>query len=168
MTQITVTPPAEVGFDPDRLERVASFARQMVDDDLMVGTDVLVARRGRVALRSIAGFADRESGTPVAEDTLWRFYSMTKPITSVAVMQLAEAGGLRLRDPLSEFLPSFADMEVFVGGTADSPETVPAERPITIAHLLTHTAGLTYSFLQQHTVDRDLPELGSRRTELLR
>lgn len=153
MTQITVTPPAEVGFDPDRLERVASFARQMVDDDLMVGTDVLVARRGRVALRSMAGFADRESGTPVAEDTLWRFYSMTKPITSVAVMQLAEAGGLRLRDPLSEFLPSFADMEVFVGGTADSPETVPAERPITIAHLLTHTAGLTYSFLQQHTVD---------------
>ena len=153
MTQITVTPPAELGFDPDRLDRVEAFARRFVDDDLMVGTDVLVARRGKVALRSMAGFADREAGTPVADDTLWRFYSMTKPITSVAVMQLAEAGKLRLRDPLSRFLPSFGSMEVFVGGTADDPETVPAERPITIAHLLTHTAGLTYSFLQQHTVD---------------
>ena len=69
MTQITVTPPAEVGFDPDRLDRVAAFARRFVDDDLMVGTDVLVARRGKVALRSTAGFADREAGTPVAEDT---------------------------------------------------------------------------------------------------
>ncbi|HJO79411.1 MAG: serine hydrolase domain-containing protein [Acidimicrobiales bacterium] len=153
MTQITVTPPAEVGFDPDRLERAASFARRFVEDDLMVGTDLLVARRGRVALRSTAGFADRESGTPVAEDTLWRFYSMTKPITSVAVMQLAEAGKLRLRDPLSEFLPSFTNMEVLVGGTAESPETVPAECPIRISHLLTHTAGFTYSFIQQHTVD---------------
>ncbi len=145
--------PGEVGLDPDRLQRVAAYAASFVDDGLMVGTDVLVARRGRVALRSTAGLADREAGLPVAEDTLWRLYSMTKPVTSVAVMQLFEAGLLRLRDPLQEFIPEFADTGVFAGGTASEPETVPVEEPITIAHLLTHTAGLTYPFIQQHPVD---------------
>ena len=132
---------------------MAVYAQRFVDDGLMVGTDVLVARRGRVVLRSTAGLADREAGAPGADDTLWRFYSMTKPITSVAVMQLVEAGRLRLRDPLHAFVPAFADTEVFVGGTAGRPETAPLTRPVTIADLLTHTAGLTYSFVQQHPVD---------------
>ena len=153
MTLETAASPAEVGFDPDRLQSVAVYAQRFVDDGLMVGTDVLVARRGRVVLRSTAGLADREAGAPVADDTLWRFYSMTKPLTSVAVMQLVEAGRLRLRDPLHAFVPAFADTEVFVGGTAGRPETAPLTRPVTIADLLTHTAGLTYSFVQQHPVD---------------
>ncbi|SVE44064.1 uncharacterized protein METZ01_LOCUS496918, partial [marine metagenome] len=89
------------GFDPDRLQRVADFTRALVDDGHLVGTDVLVARHGRVALRSMAGMADRERNVPVADDSLWRIYSMTKPITSVVVMQLVDEGRLRLRDPLS-------------------------------------------------------------------
>jgi len=114
---------------------------------------VLVARHGRVALRSMAGMADRERAVPVADDSLWRIYSMTKPITSVVVMQLVDEGRIRLRDPLSRFLPAFADQRVLVGGTADDPETVPAERAITIADLLTHTAGIGYSIMDRGPVD---------------
>ncbi|MEE2630537.1 MAG: serine hydrolase domain-containing protein, partial [Actinomycetota bacterium] len=89
--------PSEVGLDADRLQRVADFAGAFVEDGHMVGTDVLVARHGRVVLRSTAGLADRENAVAVADDTLWRIFSMTKPITSVAVMQLVEEGRLRLR-----------------------------------------------------------------------
>ena len=132
---------------------MADFARALVDDGHLVGTDVLVARHGRVALRSMAGMADRERDVSVAEDSLWRIYSMTKPVTSVVVMQLVEEGRIGLGDPLSRFLPAFADPRVLVGGTADDPETVPAERPITIADLLTHTAGLGYSIMDRGPVD---------------
>jgi CubicO group peptidase (beta-lactamase class C family) len=132
---------------------VADFAGAFVEDGHMVGTDVLVARHGRVVLRSTAGLADRENAVAVADDTLWRIFSMTKPITSVAVMQLVEEGRLGLRDPVAGVLPEFADPQVFVGGTADSPEVVPADRPITITDLLSHTSGLSYSILDQHPVD---------------
>ena len=145
--------PAGLGFDPDRLQRVADFAGAFVDDGRMVGTDVLVARHGQVVLRSTAGLADREHAVPVADDSLWRIFSMTKPVTSVAIMQLIEEGRVRLRDPLSLFLPAFTEMTVFAGGTVEAPETVPAERSITIADLLTHTSGLSYSILNQHPVD---------------
>ena len=145
--------PSEVGLDATRLGRVADFARAFVDDGHMVGTDVLVARHGRVVLRSTSGLADRENSVPVADDTLWRIFSMTKPITSVAVMQLVEEGRLRLRDPVSGVLPEFTEPRVFVGGTADVPEVVPADRPIAIADLLSHTSGLSYSILDQHPVD---------------
>ncbi len=153
MTSEPTGPGDAGGFDPDRLQRVADFTRALVDDGHLVGTDVLVARHGRVALRSMAGMADRERAVPVADDSLWRIYSMTKPITSVVVMQLVDEGRLRLRDPLSRFLPAFADSRVLVGGTADDPETVPAERAITIADLLTHTAGIGYSIMDRGPVD---------------
>ena len=152
MLQVDVHP-SEVGMDADRLGRVADFAGAFVEDGHMVGTDVLVARHGRVVLRSTAGLADRENAVAVAGDTLWRIFSMTKPITSVAVMQLVEEGRLRLRDPLADVLPEFADPQVFVGGTVDAPELVPADRSITIADLLSHTSGLSYSILDQHPVD---------------
>mgnify|MGYP001467989627 FL=1 len=152
MLQIDVHP-SEVGMDADRLGRVADFAGAFVEDGHMVGTDVLVARHGRVVLRSTAGLADRENAVGVVVNTLWRIFSMTKPITSVAVMQLVEEGRLALRDPVSSVLPEFADPQVFVGGTVDAPELVPADRPITIADLLSHTSGLSYSILDQHPVD---------------
>ena len=157
---IPMADPAELGFDPDRLAGVASFARAFVDDGRMVGTDVLVARHGRVALRSTAGLADRENGVAVADDSLWRIFSMTKPIASVAVMQLVEEGSVDLRDPLERFLPAFAHPRVFSGGTVEDPETVGAERSITIADLLTHTAGLSYSILDQHPVDEMYRRVG--------
>ena len=90
---------------------------------------------------------------PVQVDTLWRIYSMTKPITSVAVMMLVEQGRCELNDPVSRYLPAFADMRVYAGGSALRPVTVPATEPIRVWHLLTHTAGLTYGFHHAHPVD---------------
>lgn len=148
-----VADPSSAGFDPVRLRRVADYARAFVDDNLMVGTDVLVARRGKLALRSTAGLADQETGVPVGSDTLWRIFSMTKPVTSVALMQLVEEGTVRLRDPLADFVPAFADPQVFIGGTVDDPQTAQADRPINIADLLSHTAGLSYGIVNQHPVD---------------
>ena len=150
---IEVTDPTSVGMDPNRLQRVADYARSYVDEGKLIGTEVLVARHGKVVLRSKAGLADRENQTPIVDNTLWRFYSMTKPLTSVAIMQLVEEGKLRLSDPLHEFVPAFATQNVFCGGTAEDPQTEPAHQRITIADLLTHTAGLTYSFIVQHPVD---------------
>ena len=90
---------------------------------------------------------------PVETDTLWRIYSMTKPITSVAAMMLYEEGAFELTDPVSRFIPAFADVRVYAGGSRPEPVTVPATEPVRIWHLLTHTAGLTYGFHRVHPVD---------------
>ena len=151
--ELDLVEPSTVGLNHERLKRVADYAKSYVDNDFMVGTDVLVSRHGKVALRESFGFADREAQRSVGPDTIWRIFSMTKPIVSVVVMQLVEEGKLRLQDPLSDFVPAFEKTEVFSGGTADKPETVPVERPINIVDLLTHTAGLSYWFTNQHPVD---------------
>ncbi|MBH01077.1 MAG: serine hydrolase [Acidimicrobiaceae bacterium] len=151
--ELDLVEPSTVGLNHERLKRVADYAKSYVDNDFMVGTDVLVSRHGKVALRESFGFADREAQRSVGPDTIWRIFSMTKPIVSVAVMQLVEEGKLRLQDPLSDFVPAFEKTEVFSGGTADKPETVPVERPINIVDLLTHTSGLSYWFTNQHPVD---------------
>jgi CubicO group peptidase (beta-lactamase class C family) len=99
------------------------------------------------------GLADVEAGRPVADDTLWRIYSMTKPITSVAALMLYERGLLALTDPVARYVPEFADLRVYTGGAAANPGTVPATEPMRVWHLLTHTAGLTYGFHHAHPVD---------------
>jgi len=151
--ELDLVEPSTVGLSYERLRRVAEYAKSYVDNDFMVGTDVLVSRYGKVALRESFGFADREAQQSVGSDTIWRIFSMTKPIVSVVVMQLVEEGKLRLRDPLSAFVPAFEKTEVFSGGTAEKPETKPVKRPINISDLLTHTAGLSYGFINQHPVD---------------
>ena len=145
--------PAEVGFDADRLDRIDHYLRRYVDEGLLAGWTVAVTRHGRVAHLSHHGRADLESGRPVADDTLWRIYSMTKPVTSVAAMMLYELGALELTDPISRWIPAFADMRVYAGGPAQAPATVAAVEPIRVWHLLTHTSGLTYGFHRVHPVD---------------
>ena len=145
--------PEDVGFSSERLRRVDSLMQGYVDSGRLAGTVTLLAREGQVFHFEHCGVADVQSGRPMDLDTIFRIYSMTKPITSVAVMQLVEEGRLRLRDPLADVLPEFADPQVFVGGTVDAPELVPADRSITIADLLSHTSGLSYSILDQHPVD---------------
>jgi CubicO group peptidase (beta-lactamase class C family) len=145
--------PGEVGFDAGRLQRVDTHFRSYVDDGRLAGWTIAVARRGRVALLSHYGRADLEADRPVADDTLWRIYSMTKPITSVAALMLYERGLLELTDPVSEFIPAFADARVYRAGSALAAATVPAVEPIRIWHLLTHTAGLTYGFHHTSPVD---------------
>jgi CubicO group peptidase (beta-lactamase class C family) len=145
--------PGEVGLDETRLQRIDEHFRRYVDDGRLPGWQVMVSRRGKVAHLSSYGLADREEQRPVEPDTIWRIYSMTKPVTSVALMMLWERGLLELNDPISKWLPEFTDMRVYTGGSAAKHSTVPAVEPIRVWHLLTHTAGLTYGFHRVHVTD---------------
>jgi CubicO group peptidase (beta-lactamase class C family) len=146
------TDPAELGFDTDRLARIDRRLSRYVDDGQLPGWLVMVTRHGRIAHLSTYGQRDMEAGLPVEPDTRWRIFSMTKPITTVAAMMLYEAGEFELTDPISRWLPEFADMRVYRRGSAQAPATDPAA-PIRVWHLMTHTAGLTYGFHHAHAVD---------------
>ena len=145
--------PAEVGVDAQRLARIDTHLARYVDDGRLAGWQVLVTRRGRTVHSSVHGQRDLEAGLPVEQDTLWRIYSMTKPVTAVVAMSLYEEGRFSLNDELSKHLPEFADMRVLVGGNAEQPKTVPATEPIRVWHLLSHTAGLTYAFTRSSVLD---------------
>jgi CubicO group peptidase (beta-lactamase class C family) len=145
--------PAEAGLDPERLARIGTHFARYVDDGRLPGWLITVSRHGRLAYVARYGSRDLEAGLPVTDDTVWRIYSMTKPVTSVAVMMLQEEGRLSLTDPVSEFIPSFAGTRVYAGGSDLRQVTVPAVEPVRIWHLLTHTAGLTYGFHRTHPVD---------------
>ena len=144
---------AEAGFDPDRLQRIDEHFARYVADGRLPGWLLTVSRHGRLVHVARCGSRDLEAGLPVTDDTLWRIYSMTKPVTSVAIMMLYEEGRLALTDPVSRFIPSFADVRVYTGGSDLRPVTVPATEPVRIWHLLTHTAGLTYGFHRNHPCD---------------
>jgi CubicO group peptidase (beta-lactamase class C family) len=145
--------PAEVGLDGDRLARLDALFARYVDERRLTGWLVTVSRRGKVAYVSRHGLRDAEAGLPVESDTLWRLYSMSKPVTSVAAMMLYEDGAFQLTDPVASFIPSFAGVRVWSGGSDLKPVTVPAAEPVRIWHLLTHTSGLTYGFHRNHPVD---------------
>jgi CubicO group peptidase (beta-lactamase class C family) len=149
----TEAEPAEVGLDPGRLERIGRHFARYVDDGRLPGWLITVSRRGRLAYVSACGSRDMEAGQPATTDTVWRIYSMSKPITSVAAMMLYEEGGFELTDPVSSFIPSFAGVRVYAGGSDQRQVTVPVTEPVRIWHLLTHTAGLTYGFHRVHPVD---------------
>jgi CubicO group peptidase (beta-lactamase class C family) len=144
------TEPGDVGIDAGRLERIDSHFSAYVDDGRLPGYQLTISRHRKVAHLSSYGMADIEAARPVESDTIFRIYSMSKPITSVAAMMLYERGAFELTDPISTWLPEFAAPRVYVGGPATNPATVPATEPIRVWHLLTHTAGLTYPF---HRVD---------------
>ena len=145
--------PAEAGLDKERLARIDRHFARYVDDGRLPGWLLTVSRHGRLVHVSRYGAADMEAGLPVETGTLWRIYSMTKPVTSVAAMMLHEEGAFELTDPVSAFIPSFAGARVYAGGSDLRPVTVPATEPVRIWHLLTHTAGLTYGFHRCHAVD---------------
>ena len=152
--------PAEAGLDPARLERIDRHFAKYVDDGRLAGWLVTVSRHGKLAYVSSYGERDKEAGLPVTSDTIWRIYSMSKPITSVAAMILYEEGAFQLTDPVSTFIPSFGDVRVFAGGSDIRSVTVPAVEPVRIWHLLTHTSGLTYGFHRAHPVDAMYRERG--------
>jgi CubicO group peptidase (beta-lactamase class C family) len=150
--QVT-TDPAELGVDAARLARADAHLARYVDDGRLAGWQLHITRRGRTVHHSTYGQRDLEAGLPVEDDTLWRIYSMTKPITSVVAMQLYEEGALRLQDEVSRYLPAFSGMQVLVGGNVDQPRTRPATEPVRLWHLLTHTAGLSYAFTRSSLLD---------------
>jgi CubicO group peptidase (beta-lactamase class C family) len=144
--------PAEVGFDAGRLARIDRHFARYVDDGRLPGWLILVSRAGKVTYLATYGHRDREKGLAVETDTLFRIYSMTKPITSVAAMMLYEEGAFELSDPVSRFIPAFSDARVYRSGPPEDPVTEPAVEPVRIWHLLTHTSGLTYGNAD-HPVD---------------
>src|SRR5579859_6958995 len=145
--------PAEVGLDAGRLARLDKHFARYVDDGRLPGWLLTVSRHGKLAYVASCGQRDIEAGLPVEADTIWRLYSMTKPVTSVAAMMLYEEGAFELTDPVSAFIPSFAGVRVYTGGSDIKQVTVPATEPVRIWHLLTHTSGLTYGFHRVHPVD---------------
>ncbi len=152
--------PAEVGLDAERLERLERHFRRYVDDGRLPGWLIAIVRRDRLVYLRTAGHRDLEASLPVEADTLWRIYSMTKPVTSVAAMMLWEEGAFELKDPVARFIPAMGEARVWTGGSALRPVTTPQTEPMRIWHLLTHTAGLTYGFHHSHPVDRLYREAG--------
>ncbi|MEY3478778.1 MAG: hypothetical protein RL415_1041, partial [Actinomycetota bacterium] len=143
----------EVGLDATRLKSIDEHFNRYVDEGRLAGYAVAVARHGEVAHFGMYGNKDSETGAPITDDTIYRIYSMTKPITSIALMMLVERGLLQLTDPVSKFIPSFADTRVWNTGTVLKPLTNALTEPIRIWHLLTHTAGMTYGFMYADVVD---------------
>jgi CubicO group peptidase (beta-lactamase class C family) len=148
----TVTPEA-VGFSSARLLRVDQAMQRYVDKGKLAGIVTAVTRRGKLVHEEKYGMMDVEADKPMQLDTIFRIYSMTKPITSVAVMMLYEEGRFFLSDPVHKYIPAFEDVKVFVQKTETGLELADLERPITIRDLLTHTSGLSYGFEEDSYVD---------------
>ncbi|HEX2904996.1 MAG TPA: serine hydrolase domain-containing protein [Jatrophihabitans sp.] len=174
MTRIEVSAdPVELGFDPGRLARIDQRLARFVDEGRLPGWQVVVSRHGQVAHASSYGLRDVAANRPIEPDTLYRIYSMTKPVTAVAAMLLLERGELLLTDPIATWLPEFAEPRVYLGGSDLAPVTRPATEPIRVRHLLTHMSGLGYGFLRGHPVsmmylNAGLDELGPAGTGLAR
>ncbi len=135
--------PAEVGLSLERLARIDKAMAAYVQDGKLAGVTFAIMRRGKLAYLRMEGAADIEAGKPLARDTVFRIHSMTKPIAAAAAMILIEEGRLKLTDKVSDYIPEFANTQVFVGGKAGAPELAPLETPITVYQLLTHMSGMT-------------------------
>ena len=139
--------PESAGMSSERLDRIRPAFEAYVTDGKLSGVITVVARDGQVVHFEASGYQDVEAGEPMTEDTLFRMYSMTKPIASAALMMLWEEGHFLLSTPLAAILPEFADTQVYVSGDGDDMETEPPRRPIVVRDLMTHTSGLTYTFI---------------------
>ena len=156
------------GLDAARLERIGDhLERNYIGNGKVVGCQVSVARHGHIAYQKNFGLMDRERAKPMADDTIFRIYSMTKPIASVALMTLYEQGYFQLNDPVSRYVPSWKNHRVWTSGEGDTIQTEPAHRPVSFRDVLSHTAGLTYGgglpgVGIQHPIDKIYRELGIR------
>ena len=144
--------PESIGFSRDRLDRVSEWLNEQVSSGRLAGCSVMIGRRGGVGLLEATGLADMEAHKPFLEDTIVRIFSMTKAITTVAAMQLYERGLFQLDDAVAKYIPQFAQTPVWTGGEIINTE--PQMAPMTVRHLMTHTSGLTYGFMQTNPVDK--------------
>jgi CubicO group peptidase (beta-lactamase class C family) len=152
--------PEDVGLSSARLARIDAWMDRWIASGRLPGLSVTVHRRGETAYFRAAGLRDVAAGAPMTDDTIVRIYSMTKPLTSVAIMMLYEEGLFQLDDPISRVLPAFRNQRVFLSGNRSSFASVQAERDITYRDLLTHTSGLSYGFLDMRPVDTMYREAG--------
>ena len=143
---VRIVKPETIGLSSERLERIGATVQRTINDKRIAGAVTLVLRRGQVGWFKAQGMADREAKKPMRPDTIFRICSMTKPITSLAVMMLYEQGYFLLEDPVSRYLPEFKNAKVFVRPASGEPYSIPATHEITIRDLLRHTSGLTYQW----------------------
>ena len=142
--------PADAGFSEERLGRIAPAMQAYVDDGRLPGVVTMVARGGKIVHWEAVGMRSIEEATPLQPDDIFRIASMTKPITSTAIMMLVESGDIALDDPVSKFIPAFADMSVL----EDDGSRTPVDPPMTVRHLLSHSGGLTYGIFGDTPVDQ--------------
>lgn len=159
----TITTPEAVGASSERLARIKPQMQSFVDQYGYSGISSMLARRGQVIHCEQVGYQERENKTPLTADTIFRIYSMTKPIICTAFMTLYEEGRFQLFHPVSNYLPAFRDLRVMTGTSKSDVREVDLLRPITIRDLLTHTAGLTYNFLFDTPVSELYREAGLMR-----
>jgi len=152
--------PESVGMSAPRLARISDAFKKEIDEGKLPGAVLLVARKGKLVYADAVGFQDKEAGKPIARDSIFRIYSMTKPIVSAAAMMLVEEGRIQLTDPVSKFLPAMKSMNVSVAKTDAEFARITytqlaAEREMTVQDLLRHTAGLAYGEITQNTVVKE-------------
>ena len=149
-----IVEPESVGMSEERLRRIPRVMQGYIDRGEAAGIVTLVARRGAIAHLAAVGCRDVERGEPMSDEAICRIYSMTKPVTTVAALMLYEEGAFQLDDPLADYIPAFRDTPVLVAETSHGIETAPQERPLTVRHLMTHTAGLVYPSAAGGPVER--------------
>lgn len=154
-----VTPEAQ-GFSSERLERLTAKLHGYVDEGKLPGFVAMVARKGEVVYSDSYGFQNIKDQTPIQQDSLFRIYSMTKAVVSVAALTLYEQGKFHLHDPVAKYIPAFKNLKVYVSGEGDEMVTEALERPLTIQHLFTHTSGFTYHFIGDTPVHKLYREIG--------
>jgi CubicO group peptidase (beta-lactamase class C family) len=143
---LPLSTPEKEGFSPERVQRIHRYFEQLTASGERPGAITLILRNGRIADWRAYGLRDADNKLPMEKDTIVHIYSMTKPITSAAVMMLAEEGKLSLDDRVDKFIPEFKGLKVYKGGTVERPELEDPARPMTVKHLLTHTSGLSYGW----------------------
>ena len=154
MFEHDLTDPGEVGLNAERLDAIPEFfQKNYIDTGKIPCMATLISRSGEVAHESYIGATEMGGSKPIGPETIFRIYSMTKPVTTLAIMMLFEEGKLRLEHPVSRYIPEYKNVKVWAGGTASAPKLKDPDREMTILDLITHTAGLTYGFLMQDETD---------------
>lgn len=169
--EISQSEPEKSGFSSERLNRIAPVMQSYIDAGKLAGTMTLVARNGNIVHLNAQGMQDRETNTPLSEDTIFRIYSMSKPITAVAAMTLWEQGKFHMHDPISKYLPELSKLKVYVSGSGDDMVLEDAKSQIRIIDLFLHTAGFSYGFTGSEVdkayrkMQTDIPNM--KRSEVL-
>ena len=162
--QTKIANPADLGFDVKVLQEIDAVMEAGLEDEKLIGCNAMILKNDKVCYYEGWGMQSREAGVPVSRDTIWRIYSMSKPITSVAVMQLVESGKLELDDPVEKYIPEFADLKVLQKEGDEFIEIAP-RRAMTVRDLLRHSSGLTYGFFGDSEVDKRYRKAGVLSTD---
>ncbi|MHC4726572.1 MAG: serine hydrolase domain-containing protein [Planctomycetota bacterium] len=148
--ELPITSPENVGISSEKLAQTNSAVQALIDNEKIAGASVIVARKGKIVLFETFGMMDQKAKKSMRQDTIFRIYSMTKPITSVAAMMLYEQGKLKLDDPISKYIPEFEGLKVY----SKSGKHEDLTHQMTVRDLLRHTSGLTYGYFGNTPVDK--------------